>query len=337
MIPRTAPLVSVIVPTYNYAPFIAQTLESLRAQTYSRWECLVVDDGSTDATPEIVARYAERDARIKYTHQENARQAAARNTGLRGYAGEYIQFLDADDLIEAEKFERQVGYLEEHPEVDIIYGGVQFFRTERPDERLDTMWGESEPWIGVSGAGVSILAALVRRNMIVINSPLVRRSVIEEVGLFDEGLPPVEDWDYWLRCAALGKRFEYKTFDGTLALVRWHPSSSTQDRRRAYRAGLLTREKIKSLTGEPSILALNEEERIKDQESLAYEEIGRGRLGDCLSQMMKAGLANRKVKHRAKWIACACLAPFLSRRRLKTLVSYSVTGFLPGGYRGRGL
>src|SRR5947209_8483011 len=329
--PAAAPLVSVIVPTYNYAPFIAQALESLRAQTYPRWECLVVDDGSTDATPEIVAGYAGRDARIRYTRQKNARQAAARNTGLRACAGEYVQFLDADDLIEPEKFERQVGYLEGRPEVDVVYGGVKFFSVEGAGGRPDAAPGESEWWAGVSGAGV--LAALVRRNIIVINSALVRRSVVEEVGRFDEGLPPVEDWDYWLRCAALGKRFEYRPFAGTLALVRWHPSSSSRDRRRAYRAALLTREKIKSLTNDPSILALNEEERVKDQERLAYEEIDRGGLGDCLSQMVRAGLANREVRHKAKWIACACLAPFLPRRRLKTLVSSPVTGLLPGGSR----
>jgi glycosyltransferase involved in cell wall biosynthesis len=328
-LPTETALVSVIMPTYNYAPFIAHALESLRAQTYPHWECLVVDDGSTDATPEIVARYAERDARIRYTRQENSRQAAARNAGLRACAGEYVQFLDADDLIEAEKFERQVGYLEEHPEVDIVYGGVEFFRTAGPEGRPEAGGEDGEWWAGVSGEGV--LAALVRRNIIVINSPLVRRSVVEEAGYFDEGLPPVEDWDYWLRCAALGKRFDYRPFAGTLALVRRHPSSSSRDRRRAYRAVLLTREKIKSLTGDPSLLALNEEERIKDQERLAYEEIDCGGLGVCFTQMVRAGLANRKAKHRAKWIACACLAPFLPRVRLKALVSSPVTGFLPGG------
>jgi glycosyltransferase involved in cell wall biosynthesis len=126
----------VIVPTYNYGCFIGETLECLRAQTYVNWECIVVDDGSTDDTAERVSRFMEQDARFKFLRQENARQAAAKNNGLQNSAGEYIQFLDADDLIEPQKFEQQVEYLEAHPEVDIVYGSMRYFKTEVPDERL---------------------------------------------------------------------------------------------------------------------------------------------------------------------------------------------------------
>src|SRR3989442_11796350 len=112
-------LVSVIVPSYNYGRFVGQALESLRAQTYPRWECIVVDDGSTDNTDAIVTAFAENDSRIKYIRQENQGLAAARNAGIVHSAGEYLQFLDADDLLESEKLERHVEFLEQHAEIDI--------------------------------------------------------------------------------------------------------------------------------------------------------------------------------------------------------------------------
>src|ERR1044072_5699082 len=105
-------MVSVIVPSYNYGHFIGATLESLQAQTLSNWECIVIDDGSTDDTAEVVARFMKTDARIKFVRQSNRRQAAARNNGFAQMSGKYVQFLDADDQLQSKKFERQVEYLE---------------------------------------------------------------------------------------------------------------------------------------------------------------------------------------------------------------------------------
>ena len=225
------PLVSVIIPTYNYGALIGETLSSLQRQTLTDWECVVVDDGSTDDTAGVVARVAGRDPRVRYLRQENQRQSVAKNTGLADARGKYVQFLDADDLIEPLKFERQVEFLEAHAEADIVYGGVRFFHTERPEERLYAMFGENESWMPeVSGAGREVLLPLVRHNIMVINSPLLRRSVVEDVGPFDPALPPVEDWDYWIRCALMGKRFEFRDFGGTLALVRAHEASASRQR-----------------------------------------------------------------------------------------------------------
>jgi glycosyltransferase involved in cell wall biosynthesis len=316
----------VIVPTYNYGCFIGQTLECLRAQTYVNWECIVVDDGSTDDTAERVSRFMAQDARFKFLRQENARQAAAKNNGLQNSAGEYIQFLDADDLIEPQKFEQQVEYLEAHPEVDIVYGSMRYFKTEVPDERLYWVWGENKPWMPeTSGSGREVLTALVRQNIMVINSPMIRRRVVDAVGLFDNKLPPAEDWDYWLRCAAAGMRFEFKELPGTLALVRWHSSSSSQDRRRMYVSMLSIRDKVEGMTGDTGILLLNREHMIKDQQILALESISHAPLKDYLREMLRAALLSERTKHRLKWFACACAAPFLPRQRLKMLVTSSVT------------
>ena len=315
-----------IVPTYNYGSFIGETLECLRAQTYVNWECIVVDDGSTDDTAERVARFIERDARFKFVRQENAKQAAAKNNGLRNSSGQYIQFLDADDLIESQKFEKQVEYLEAHPEVDIVYGSMRYFKTETPDEKLYWVWGENKPWMPeISGSGKDVLTTLVRQNIMVINSPLVRRRVVDVVGLFDNSLPPAEDWDYWLRCAAAGMRFQFEDSPGTLALVRWHSASSSSDRRKMYISMLSIREKIEGITDDSEILLLNREHMIKDQETLALESITHAPLKDYLREMMRAALLSERTRHRLKWFACACAAPFLPRQRLKVLVTSSVT------------
>src|SRR5256714_10005992 len=141
---KSGPLVSVVVPSYSYAGFITEALESLRAQSYQNWECVVVDDGSTDDTAEVVARFVEREPRVRYLRQENQRQSVAKNTGLADARGRYVQFLDADDLIEPLKFERQVEFLEAHAEADIVYGGVRLFRTGGArEEGFTTVGGDA--------------------------------------------------------------------------------------------------------------------------------------------------------------------------------------------------
>lgn len=322
---RNKPLVSVIIPSYNYGQFIGTTLKCLQAQTFGNWECLVIDDGSTDNTAEVVARFTKADPRIKFFRQQNRRQAAARNHGLAQMTGDYVQFLDADDLIEHQKFEQQVAYLENHPDVDIIYGSVRYFRSETPSERLYTSWGDDKPWMPeVSGRGKKVLAALVERNIMVINSPLIRRDVIDRVGCFDEELTPAEDWDYWMRCAAAGVTFQFEDLPGTLALVRWHPVSSSRDRRRMYTSMLRMRQKLESLSDDPDVHTLNRTQFIDDQEALAFETILHGGLKDSLREMFRASRNSRTKKRAIKWLACACAAPVVPRSSLKALMTTSL-------------
>ena len=219
------PLVSVIIPSYNYSRYIAEALESIIAQTYSNWECIVIDDGSTDNTKEVVSEYIKRDARINYVHQENRGLSAARNTGITYVTGKYIQLLDADDLIENKKLERQTEYLEEHPEVDILYGDVFFFtaiNNNRPEIIKEVVGARSGH---ISGKGKHVLHALLQTNIMVCNSPLFRQSVLKDVTPFDENLKSKEDLDFWMRCAAANKHFQFMPISGTLAFVRSHRDS----------------------------------------------------------------------------------------------------------------
>lgn len=315
------PLVSVIVPTYNYARFIGQTLENLRAQTYERWECIVVDDGSTDDTEETVARFIEHEPRVSYIRQANQRQSVAKNTGLAASKGEYIQFLDADDFIEPLKFERQIDFLETHADVDIVYGSVRFFHTDRTDERLYSMFGENKSWMPeVSGAGREVLLPLVRKNIMVINAPLLRRSVIDDVGPFDPVLPPVEDWDYWIRCALAGKRFEFRDFEETLALVRSHGASSSRQPASVRKAWRALRAKIDTLTEDAEIHMLNREMKSQLEVAIAFDDLTAGRRLSAARQFFRAGLLCPRAKGRAKWMLCALGSPVLSARQVRALM-----------------
>ena len=117
-------MITVIIPLYNAARFIEETLQSVQAQTYTDWECIVVDDGSTDNGAEIVQRMAQADTRIHYVYQSNAGPSAARNHGLRLAKGDYIQFLDADDWFPPQRFERMLSAYMQTSEKVILYSGL---------------------------------------------------------------------------------------------------------------------------------------------------------------------------------------------------------------------
>jgi len=323
------PLVSVIVASYNYARFIGQMLENLRAQTYHNWECVIVDDGSTDDTEAVVKSYAKLDPRIKFIRQSNQRQGAARNTGIENSTGTYIQFLDADDLIESKKLELQVAYLDLHPEVDITYSGARYFTEENINERAlsrqYSMWDGGAWMPEISGAGKVLLPTLLRNNIMVVNSPLVRRRVIDEVGLFDVGLTPVEDWDYWIRCAAKGLSFQFQDVAESRALVRAHEMSASKDQRRMLRATLLMRRKLQTLLVDRDLREQNQQRLVEAEGHLGIEEVINGSVGTGLYQILKAAIMAPRLRFKAKWLVCAGSAPFVSHDRLRQMVTSSLT------------
>ena len=133
-------LVSVIIPTYNRAPLLVHTLESVRLQTYRPIELIVVDDGSTDDTRDVVRRFKESaggDLEVKYIAQTNRGAAVARNRGLEECIGEFIQFLDSDDLLHPEKISAQAAVMQEEPEVDYVFSAYGL---------IDVNGMKSQPW-----------------------------------------------------------------------------------------------------------------------------------------------------------------------------------------------
>ncbi|HEV8658844.1 MAG TPA: glycosyltransferase [Thermoanaerobaculia bacterium] len=232
----TTPRVTVIIAAYNYAQFIGEALDSVLAQTLTDWECVVVDDGSTDATPEIVKQWVARDSRFRYVGQENRGPNAARNVGLSRSSGDYVQFLDADDRLAPSKLAKHARYLDEHSDADIVYGPATFFRTEEPEKILYSRDGQlSRPLMPQVSSGKEALRKLQMFNIMPILAALTRRSVFDRVGKLNESVRTNEDWDFWLRCAIGGCEFRYVASEESLAFIRTHPQSASRSSERLIR------------------------------------------------------------------------------------------------------
>ena len=203
-----------ITPTYNRAHLIGRALDSLLAQTYQDFEIIVVDDGSTDDTRQVLSRYGDR---IRYVFQENAGPSAARNRGIRMAKGEYLAFLDSDDAFLPTKLALQVAYLEAHPEVGVVYSGWQIIG---PD---GTVQSEVRP----IREGAILKDLLLEGYLFPPIAAVVRRACIDQVGLFDESLRVFEDPDLWFRVARAGYRFG--CIEQPLCRYRMTPNSLGKD------------------------------------------------------------------------------------------------------------
>lgn len=184
--------VSIITPTYNRANLLSRALDSALRQSFQSFELLVIDDGSTDETAELMARYTARDSRVRYLVQPaNAGVSAARNRGFREARGRFFALLDSDDEWCREKLKRQVAAFETMPpEVGLIYTAVE---TLGPDR-----------WIHHPEHQGDLSERLLVQNVIHgTSSVMLRREAVEQTGEFDEGIPAVEDWDYWIRLSQL--------------------------------------------------------------------------------------------------------------------------------------
>lgn len=302
------PLVSIIVPSFNYGHYIGDTLRSVIAQTYPRWECVVVDDGSTDQTKDIVSAFSNLDPRVRYIRTDNRGPAAARNSGVRNTIGAYVHFLDADDLIDREKLARQIEFLEVRPEVDIVYGDVRFFGAVESHGPILI-----EGLVGVqsgriSGQGTAFLLALVQTNVFVCNAALVRRTVFDAVREFDETLTAMEDFDFWIRCAANGREFQFADITGTVAYVRLHASSSTRNFERMIVAAREMEKRVGNLL--PKGVKYHNffrEELWRYEGSQAVKDIRGGRLRKGIGHLAKASAIRLDLKLCAKALLCCVL------------------------------
>lgn len=173
--------VSVIVPCYNYAQFLGEALDSLLAQTYANWECIVVNDGSPDNTEDIALAYCNRDSRIKYFYKENGGHSAARNFGINQSEGTYILLLDADDWISNEYLEKATEIMDSDEHIKLATGQVQLFGNN--NEKI-------------------LMPPFDLRSFLVVNyitiSSLFRRSDYYNTKGFDETMLGFEDWDFFI-------------------------------------------------------------------------------------------------------------------------------------------
>ena len=216
-IAETRGLVSVIIPNYNHAQYISDAIQSVLNQEYRQFEIIVVDDGSTDSSREVVAQFGNR---VNYIWQENQGLSAARNTGIAAASGDYIGLLDADDMYEPDFMSTLVLLMADHPEIDGIHCGYQFV------DHLNNPLPQIEARAIAEG---QLYQQLLNSNFLVPESMLVRRYCYNGAGTFDVSLRACEDWDMWLR---ISNQF---TIVGTTRILTRHrilPGSMSADPKR---------------------------------------------------------------------------------------------------------
>ena len=192
------PAVSVIMPAYNVAPYIDAAIGSVRRQTFTDLELVIVDDGSTDRTYEVARRHADSDRRIRLVRQENGGLSAARNTAMRHSTAPVLAILDSDDLWAPTFLEKQLAMLAADPGIDIVTGNAWVLGG--PQDRTPARpYPDPRPQPDL----VSILAD----ELSVFVMSLFRRRVSDIIGHFDESLRTNEDYDFWVRAAIAGFRF----------------------------------------------------------------------------------------------------------------------------------
>jgi glycosyltransferase involved in cell wall biosynthesis len=217
--------VSLIIGTFNHARLLGEAIDSALAQTLSGVDVIVVDDGSTDDTPAVLARYA---GRIRVVRQPNRGLAAARNAGLAAARGTYVAFLDADDVMAPAKLAEQVAVLERAPTIgwtycDVLIETVATGATVRASERF-----------GYAARALEgrLFPELIHGNFIPAIAPLLRRTAVDAAGGFDERLTALEDWDLWLRLALIA---EARYTPAVLVSYRIQPGGMSEDRARMDR------------------------------------------------------------------------------------------------------
>jgi glycosyltransferase involved in cell wall biosynthesis len=199
--PPSPVAVSVVIPAYNAAPYIAATLESVFAQTFTDYEVIVVNDGSSD-TPALEQALLPYRPRIVYISQSNGGAGSARNTGIRRARGTYVAFLDSDDLWMPEYLAEQMRILAADPSLDLLYSnGVLFGDSPAA--------GRTQMTVTPSRGAVTFESLLEERCTVLTSSTVVRREAVIEAGLFDERLAHCEDVELWLRLAFRGRHMTY--------------------------------------------------------------------------------------------------------------------------------
>jgi GT2 family glycosyltransferase len=182
--------ISVIIPTYNAERTILETIASVLQQTFSDFELIVINDGSTDRTLELLNTV--KDARLKIFSYLNGGVPVARNRGITHAIGDFLAFLDNDDLWTPDKLELQLAALQQHPEAGVVYSWAYYM-----DEKGESFYADKP--IFFEG---NVYEQLLVRDFIASGSScLIRRQAIDSVGEFDSSVPGADDWDYWLRLA----------------------------------------------------------------------------------------------------------------------------------------
>lgn len=257
------PLVSVITASYQMGNYVAEAVRSVLAQDYPHLECIVVNDGSTDNTREVLDALTAEDPRVNVIHQENLGQTVAKNRGWQASRGQYVGWCDADNRWRPRKLERQIAAFREHPHVGVVYGDIQLIDGQ----------GNPRPNPPTRRYSGRITGKLLIDNFVTFNTTLMPRAIMEAMGGFDETLRMGIDYELWLRISLehdflylaeslvdyriwegqMSHRFEermaafFQLLEGFLAD---HPDKiSAADARRSWAHSLTTRGRYRAAVG----------------------------------------------------------------------------------------
>lgn len=213
----SAPLFSIVVPTFQRAKWLDECLASVAAQTFTDFECIVADDGSADETPAVVAAWSARDARFQHLPLTNGGSPGrTRNLGAARAAGRWLAFLDDDDLWVPHKLERQAEILARRPELALLFG------------RMDRFGDETGPWPDPPSRAAPDLLALLEGNVVPCSTAVVRADLFRATGGFDATLRFAEDYELWLR---LCQRGPLHAMPDVLVRYRVHGTGLSRDER----------------------------------------------------------------------------------------------------------
>jgi glycosyltransferase involved in cell wall biosynthesis len=209
------PLVSVVIPVYNQERYVAEAVESVLNQTYEQTELVVVDDGSTDRTPEILKGYGDR---LTYMPQKNAGAATALNRGIEAAKGELVGWLSSDDVYEPAKVERQVEHFAKHPQVSLTYTDFNVIDAEGKIRKTvrSPYYPERKEFI----------RQLILGNFVNGSSVIARKAALIDAGLFDPQMTYHADANMWLR---LLKHHDFGHVPEVLLNYRWHAGNASND------------------------------------------------------------------------------------------------------------
>ncbi|WGF92743.1 glycosyltransferase family 2 protein [Aequorivita marisscotiae] len=206
-----SPKTSIIVPCYNQARFLSEALNSVYNQTFKDWECVIVNDGSTDNTEEIASKWVQKDERFKYISKSNGGLSSARNKGIENSQAKYILPLDADDKLHPEYLEKAIPILENDEAIEVLTSKVQFFGVKEHIYHLP----------------IYTFKTLLLKNCFIACSIFKKESFLK-VGGYDENLKSFEDWDLWISVLKHGGKAH--VINEVLYYYRKHEANSLSNR-----------------------------------------------------------------------------------------------------------
>lgn len=207
------PLVSVIIPCYNQDKYLNETLQSVSDQTYPDWECIMVDDGSTDDSARVIASFVATDPRFVYIYKKNEGVSKARNVGLENANGQFIQFLDADDLLEAQKIERSLQEIKNNKDLQIVVTNFKMISSDSKEV--------FPPFCEIKNDSLTFENFLFNFFSIQLQCGFFNKKLFESIR-FPESLSAQEDWVVWIKI--LKDNPSYIFIDIPLAFYRINPS-----------------------------------------------------------------------------------------------------------------